>query len=170
MTATKGSDIPVRLDGLQLDESKKLQVVIWSAQRIVWLLCAGLILLALFGATGQGGFGARRTVPLATGEVELPRVMRRGTADTVILRFSAPGEVRRLLLPADLSKAFEVSPILPLPAQSVARQEGTELRIDSLGPPPHVVTLTLTPRQAGRFTLRFTLDGATLAAPLTVLP
>lgn len=170
MTATRGRDIPVRLDGLQLDESRKLQSVIWTGQRIVWLLCLGLILLAVVGRTGQGGFGARRTVAIPTAIAELPRAVRRGAADEITLRFTRPAPDHRLLLPADLLAWFEVAPILPAPARSVARAEGTELTFTTMGPPPHVVTLTLIPRQAGAFALRLVLDGQTLAVPLPVLP
>ncbi|OYU20003.1 MAG: hypothetical protein CFE34_01985, partial [Rhodobacteraceae bacterium PARR1] len=112
MTA-RNDEIPVRLDGLQLDERPRLQSVIWIVQRMVWVLCLMAVILALAGGTGQGGRLAVQTVQGATGTFDAPRVTRRFASDLIALRFASETPAHTLTLPADFLTWFEVETITP---------------------------------------------------------
>jgi hypothetical protein len=170
MLAEGCEPIPVRLDGLQLDESRRLQRVIWAGQRILWFFCACLVVAALTGATGRGGYLSEREVSAAAASAILPRIARRGAVARIEVTFLRGAPDHRLLLPHDLLARFEVEAVTPRPVAEMATAEGTLLFIAASGPAPHRVTLHLRAVRAAWGTVQVTADGAVLRSGLTILP
>lgn len=61
---------PVREDGLQLQEERRIQRVFWTVQRVSWFLFGVVCLVALLGFTGSGGVFQKQTVYFADAVVE----------------------------------------------------------------------------------------------------
>lgn len=166
-----GSDeIPVRPDGLQLDESRPFQRGVWFTQRIVWLICAGIVAIALAGGTGRGGPYATQSAAASAGEASLPRIARRGAVDVVTANFTADAPDHRLGLSADFLARFEVETITPHPVAEVATEDGTLLLFSAMGLPPHQVRLSVRARLAGMGHPVLTLDGQALRFTTLTLP
>lgn len=170
MQAEHPDDIPVRLDGLQLAESRPLQRKIWMTQRILWLLCACVILAALAGATGRGGIMSERDVVSATAKATLPRVTRRGSVAELRVTYLNDSHDHRLLLTESLLDWFEVETVTPRPVAEMATQDGTVMIFAADGRAPHRVTLHLRSTTAAIGQVALTADGARLAAGLLILP
>ena len=169
MTA-RNDEIPVRLDGLQLDERPRLQSVIWIVQRGLWILWLITVLAALAGATGQGGPLADQTLRAPMAMLDSPRITRRLASDRITLRFAAPRTAHSLILPPDFLAGFEIDSITPRPAREIASPQGVLLHFNALGPPPHHIDLSLRARQIGILETTLTLDGTALPLRVTVLP
>lgn len=170
MRSANDNDIPIRIDGLQLGESRPLQRTIWMTQRFLWLFFACLIVAALSGATGRGGFLAEKTVTAEMASAVLPRIARRGSGVEVRVTFLQDAHDHRLLLPSDLLERFEVETVTPRPVAEMAEERGTLLVFAADGQGPHHVTLHLrsTIPALGRMTV--TADGAVLSTGLVILP
>lgn len=170
MAEQNSTDIRVRPDGLQLDEQRGLQAWTWVAQRVIWALCLGLVVLALAGGTGRGGPLATRQVQVADALVDLPRITRRGATEIILIRFRADGQAAVLGLPADLAQRFEIQTITPRPVQESLTRDGIRLVFATDGPPPHVVALHLRAREAGLLRGRLQLGDAPLRFAILTLP
>jgi hypothetical protein len=88
-------DIPVRPDGLQLDDNGRFQRAFWRAERIAWGIFAAIMLAALSGLFGGKGPVNERVLRFGAAEMALPRILRAGKAMNVVLTFpgSGPHEV-----------------------------------------------------------------------------
>lgn len=163
-------EIPIRPDGLQLDESRSTQRVIWIAQRFLWISFVVVVALALAGATGRGGPLARQEVAVESATLAAPRVTRRGAIDTLEIAFATDRPDHHALLPADLLSRFEVEAITPRPVAEVAASEGTALLFAATGSPPHHVRLDIRARRTGTGQHRLILDGQALRLSILALP
>lgn len=149
MAEQNRSDLPIRRDGLQLDEQRRRGAWTRVAQRVIRALCLGLVVLALAGGTGRGGPLATRQVRLASAQMDLPRVTRRGATDMMLIRFRGPGQAPILGLPAQPGQRFEIETITPRPLRKTLTHDGVSLMFAADDPAPHVVALYLRARAAG---------------------
>lgn len=170
MSETRPDDIPIRPDGLQLDEKRGFQDRFWSAQRIIWLAYVALLMAALAGLTGRGGPLAMQTGTAAEGSVELPRITRRGATDEVVVDFATAAPEHRLVLDRDFLAHFELDAVTPRPAGETALPDGTLLLFAASGPPPHRATLHVRVRNVGLARPVLELDGARLTFRTLILP
>jgi hypothetical protein len=153
------SDIPVRPDGLQLDEPKRLQRRFRRSQRIPWLAFGAVIVAALLGLTGAGGPLSRAVVPLPGGSIELPTVLRRAAAETITVTIDGPGRERLVDLSDSFGKTFESSAIQPEPRSIVALPNGERWRFAIEEDLPIRVRIHGQSQAAGLIRFEIALDG-----------
>lgn len=162
--------ISVRLDGLQLDESRPFQRVVWALQRAAWFLFALTIAAALAGATGRGGPLAESSVTRAAAVATVPRIARRGAPARLVVAFRQDAPDHRLFLPPALLRQFAVQTARPRPVAELAVDGGVLLLFAAAGPPPHVVELDLRAVMAGYGRLVPIADGDALPFDSVTLP
>src|SRR5690606_25597894 len=76
MAKTQLQGPPIRKDGLQIDERRHFQEIFWTVERFAWIIFALILLLALLGLTGSGGYFAKTTQTLDAGTAEYARFSR----------------------------------------------------------------------------------------------
>ena len=156
----------VRPDGLQLEDDRRYQERLWTAERWAWGFFVLVTLAALLGATGAGGFLSRYQAVTAAGEIDLPRVARWQTSDHMVIRF-AGGGTHRLLLSPEFSRAFQVDAIRPEPERVVSGPDGQTVQLAG-GDGPAEAFIYFSPRNPGRAQYSIALDDAPPVALSTV--
>lgn len=162
--------VPVRADGLQLDENRGFQRGFWMAERIGWAGFVMVILLAMAGLTGRGGWFATAAHRAGAAIIEAPRVVRRGETAELRVEFGRDGGRHLLGFDAALPERFDVESVAPHPFRSVAAGNGLALQFEAVGNAPHVVRLLLRARHAGLADLRIAADGAGATVRILILP
>lgn len=157
---------PVRPDGLQVEDHRRYQERLWTAERWAWGFFVLFTLAALLGATGSGGMLSRHQAVTAAGEIDLPRVTRWQSSDHMMVRFADGGE-HTLLLSPQFSQAFQVEAIRPEPVRVVSGPDGHTIHLAG-GDGPAEAFLYLRPQGPGRTQYSIALDGAT-PVPLSTL-
>lgn len=162
--------VPVRADGLQLDENRSFQRGFWMVERIGWAGFALVILLSLAGLTGRGGWFAVAEHRAGVALVEMPRVVRRGETAVLRVQFGRDGGRHLLGLGEELLAHFDLEAVAPRPLRSVAAGDGLALQFEAVGPAPHSVRLFLRARTAGLARVQVAADGAGVAVRSLILP
>lgn len=154
--------VPIRPDGLQIDENRPFQERFWVLQRIGWTVYALIILFALAGLTGRDGIAAQGETRIAKAEITWPRITRRGTLDTLTIRLTGDIAPELTLAPA-FTDAFQIETIQPRPAMESG---ANPLRFAFFPdrPAPYTVTFHLRALSAGltRYTLGIGDENITL--------
>lgn len=125
-------DIPLRKDGLQIDEDRSFQERFWSTERLAWVIFVLIVAAALTGATGGGGPLANGKRQIGAARIDYPVIARWTTPDTLSIQFAEAGTAVVLLGPAFL-KAFEIESIQPEPTMSTTTPEGLRLEFNVIG-------------------------------------
>jgi len=149
---------PVRPDGLQMEDHRRYQERLWTAERCAWVFFVLFALAALLGVTGAGGPLSRHQAVTAAGEIDLPRVARWQTPDHMVVRFAAGGG-HTLLLSPQFSHTFQVEAIRPEPERVVSGPNGHTVHLAG-GDGPAEAFLYLRPQGPGRTQYSIALDGA----------
>lgn len=170
MPETRPQEVPLRADGLQLEERRGFQETFWKAQRLLWLVYVGILVAALAGLTGRGGPFSLQTGSTSAGTVELPRFARRGSTDVVLVDFTTPALQHRLALDHGFLDHFELETVTPRPMAEASDANGTLLTFDASGQPPHRVTLHVRMRSVGLAAPALELDGAPMSFRTLFLP
>lgn len=163
-------NVPIRDDGLQLEEHRVFQDGFWVAERVGWGCFALVILLALAGLTGRGGYFADFETRAGVALVEMPRVARRGETAVLHVAFGRNGGRHLLALDGAFLSLFEVEGVSPHPLRSVAAGEGVALQFEAVGPAPHHARLHIRALRAGWAEVRVVADGSAVPARLLILP
>ncbi len=162
--------VPIRADGLQIAECRGFQRRFWMAERIGWAGFALVIVLAIAGFGGRGGWFAVVVKEAADVRAELPRITRRGESALVVLTLSGKPGAHRVTVGGELLAHYELEGMTPLPVQSAATREGLALILRAEGDAPREMRLNLRARQAGFTQLRIVVDGVALSAQGLILP
>jgi hypothetical protein len=125
MTDSQGDWPAVRPDGLQMNEKRGFQETFWKVERIAWVVFGALVLLALVGFTGSGGFFSTTRHTIAEGAVTYPRVSRWDTADEVKITFFNGATNHRLEFQEPFASFFRIEDIQPRPQSSTAAKDGS---------------------------------------------
>lgn len=160
---------PIREDGLQLLEDRALQRRIWSSQRIAWLLFGLLLLGALLGLTGSGGYLSSQSLEFGQAKVEMPRIARWQASDTVLIELQGTAATEVVFGPG-FSKRFAIESITPEPADSVAGGSGVSMTFDISGQGTKTVLLGVRPTRPGWIGFDMSVAGETRSAWALVLP
>ena len=163
-------DVPIRPDGLQLDEARAFQRRFWRIERGAWALFGGLVVAGLLGLTGGGGWLQRQTIAAADAAIDAPRIARRDAADEIRIRFAGRDGAHELGLSGAFLETFEITEISPPPEAATLVREGQRLAFPGEGQGPHEVILHLRAPHPGRLRARLTVDGAPAAFTVFVLP
>lgn len=159
----------IRPDGLQLEENRSAQYVTWVVQRIGWGLFALIVATAIAGLTGRGGLFGQQVVQVDAGQIEAPRVARRGNATVLTIRFAGQSgrHTLHMSLPAQVAM---IDAVQPAPVTAVATPQGIARTFAAQGPAPHEVAIRLVPQTAGWLNLPLTLDGVPADLSMFVWP
>ncbi|HEX7036287.1 MAG TPA: hypothetical protein VF210_10960 [Pseudomonadales bacterium] len=160
----------VRDDGLQVEEHPGFQRAFWVTQRVAWVVFGVVLLLALAGLTGGGGYLAQGTVVVGGAEVRYPRVARWEAADELRVAFPAGAEVHRLTLGGAFLDHYAVEAAMPRPHRALGTEAGLALEFaGQAGEPLHAV-LQLRPLRPGMPRFAVTADGASAEVNAVILP
>jgi hypothetical protein len=161
--------IPIRDDGLQLEEHREFQERFWTVERWAWVGFGLILIFALSGLAGGGGFLAHATITMEAGEVDYPRITRWESADEVTVTFGSPGDEHRLTLSPQFSQYFQIEDIQPLPARSATSPAGEVMVFQSENGPQSKVVLHLRPQRPGLAGYEVSLDGGDPVGVTTVV-
>lgn len=163
---------PLMSDGPVRAGDAAFQDATWRIQRIAWVLCLGILLLALAGVLGGSGPLSRAQVFEAPGLlVRAPVLMRRGhEVDLEIVLRGLDESPAVIEIGPDFADRFKLSAVLPVP---VAVQQSADATRFTL--PPHTgteatVLLRIAPVLAGHRTLRIRGRGDALEVGHFVWP
>lgn len=161
---------PVRSDGLQLQEHRGFQERYWFIQRIAWCGYLVIVIVALLGLTGSGGYLHKQTVVFKGATVELPRVSRWEGSDDMKVTFSDGQTVHDLVISSAFFDRFSVEQIRPEPMQEDAMADAQGLRFSASGDAPHKVWFDLRAMHFGWTSFRVQIGEETRTINLLVLP
>ena len=160
---------PVRDDGLQLEEDRGFQERFWTIERWAWSAFGLILLLALAGLAGGGGFFAHATMNLEAGQIEYPRVARWESADEITAVFASDSSEHRLTLSPQFSKYFQIEDIQPLPDSTLVSPAGEVMVFRAEGGSPTQVVLHFRAQRPGLARYDLSLDGGSPAGATTVV-
>ncbi len=166
MPTISPSDIPVRPDGLQINEHRGFQLRFWRAERIAWGAFALIALAALLGLFGESGPLNGRMLRFDSAEVTLPRILRAGSARDTLLTFRTPGPHEVAAPCAAVAQGLTVE----TPGQGWDGGCGIAVVAGSPEADPDHVVLRLTAERAGFARLLLRVDGVERGATFIVLP
>lgn len=158
MTDPSPQDIPIRPDGLQLDEQRGFQRAFWRAERAAWVAGIVLILAALAGLFGGGGLFGPAVTRFDWGEIRLAHVLRTGRPETLWIYPRRPVGLHLPCAPGPPAVVIE------LPGAGGACPEGPGLVAHE---PLH---LRIEAEAAGRVDLPLRVDGVPVGLRLLILP
>lgn len=114
-------------DQIELNEDRAFQRRFWKAERVAWIVFLILMLLALAGFSGSGGWFAQRSIATPAGDLRYPAVGRWQTGDSFSLELA---DTRETLV--ELDRAFldlyEIRQLTPEPDAATATTFGVALR------------------------------------------
>ncbi len=141
-------DVPIRPDGLQLDEHRRFQNGFWAAQRVAWGVFLLVALITATGISGRGGTLAQGHATVGKAEVTWPRFTRRGVPETLTILLPATADSAEITLGDDLQRLFQIEAITPRPAMESG---GAPLRLAFFPDrgAPLVLRLSIRSQQAG---------------------
>jgi hypothetical protein len=169
--AASQHSVPIRDDGLQLEEHRGFQERFWTIERWAWAVFGLILLGALAGLAGGGGFFAHATIASEAGEVDYPRVARWESPDEITVRFGSSGAEHRLILSPRFSEYFQIEDIQPMPDRSLVSPAGEVMVFPSEHGPPAKVVLHLRAQRPGLARYDVSLDGGNPVGVATlVLP
>jgi len=161
----------IREDGLQLDEDRRLQEKIWTAERVAHVVFLLLMLAGLAGLAGSGGPLARATVQSEAGSVEYVRIARFDTAADVTIRFASRRPEHRVRIAGPFPDRFQVETVQPQAVRELAGPEGITFEFAAEATEPASVTLRLRAITPGLWRFRIAIDDAEpVEATVVVLP
>lgn len=160
---------PVRDDGLQLSEDRPFQGVRWKIQPYAWAGFALILLAALGGMTGGGGYFASQRIDFGGASADLPRVSRWQTSDQISFGLRAPqsGEV---VLGKAFARLFSIESITPEPVLSTAADDGLHLRFTLSGSGAKQILIGVRPAKPGFRSFEVSAAGQTRRISVLVLP
>ncbi len=160
--------VPIRPDGLQLDENRGFQQRFWTAQRVAWGVFLLVALTAATGISGRGGPLAQGQTLVGTANVTWPRVTRLGVPESLTVVLPARQDTHEITLSDELQRLYQIETITPRP---VTESGGSPLRLAfSPDASPQAVHLSLRPQKAGIATFAIGIDGSQATLTIYVLP
>ena len=161
---------PVRPDGLQLAEPRDRQRRYWQVQRIAWWGFGVVMLLAVLGLTGSGGFFHKQTIDFAAATVEVPRISRWEGSDDMSVTFTRPAENHEIIMTQPFFDRFMIERIQPEPDRNTLRPGAQAMTFPAADAPPHHVKFDIRAMHFGWTSFAMTIEGETRQINLLVLP
>lgn len=160
---------PIRRDGLQLSENRDLLGRKWKIQRLAWSAFALVVVAAIGGVTGAGGYLSSQRLEFGEAVANLPRITRWGASDQAIFEFRSRDSVD-LVLGSDFNRLFGVQNIIPEAQESVAMANGLKMTFRLSGDGMKTVRIDLRPSKPGWNSVSVSVDGQTKRTSVLVLP
>ncbi|GGL53351.1 hypothetical protein [Wenxinia marina] len=160
--------IPIRGDGLQLDEHRDVQRLHWRLERGLWVGFGIFVAAALLGFTGAGGWAADRTLTVGAAEVEMPRLARWQAADRMDVRFTTEADAYVVTLEPAFLDAFSIETVTPRPNRETSRGGLLVLEFDAGAGAE--ISFSIRPRSPGLPRYRLGVGAADAEVWTLVLP
>lgn len=160
---------PIRDDGLQLSESRSFQNRLWTLQRLAWIGFALVLLLALAGFSGSGGYFSRQTLQIGDATAVLPRVSRWQASDGLSLEVREASSVEVVFGPT-FRDYFVIEQIQPQPDHSEAAPSGLRLRFSLSGDGTKKIDFDVRASRPGWASFDVSVGSATETVWTAVLP
>lgn len=170
MAKTQLQGPPIRKDGLQIDERRHFQEIFWTVERFAWIIFALVLLLALLGLTGSGGFFAKATETLDTGTAEYARFSRWEASDEIRFTFNGGAGMHRLAVEPVFFDYFQMEGVQPAPQRAFFNQDGLVMEFAAEQGAPVDAVLYYRPLKPGYLSYRVVLDGTDANLATIVLP
>lgn len=170
MAKTDTQEPPLREDGLQLQENRSFQRIFWTVERCAWIAFGLVLVLALSGLTGSGGYFATATAVLPTGTVEYSRVSRWEASDEFRVTFNGGRDTHRLTIEPVFFEYLQLEGIQPQPVRSLGSRDGVVLEFAAEDGAPVEAVIYVRPLYAGYLNYRVALDGAATSLRSVILP
>lgn len=161
---------PVRGDGLQLEEHRSFQEKLWTAERVAWVGFGLVVVAALLGVTGSGGYLSRGHLQMEGGEIEFPRFTRWEAADSLKISFDAGEAERSLTLSPAFAETFQIEDVQPEPSDWQARPDGERLIFNLVAGAPATVHIHVRAQHPGLADFNAAIDGTARRVNSIVLP
>lgn len=161
---------PIRSDGLQLHEPRDQQRRYWRVQRIAWWGFGAIMLLAILGMTGSGGFFQKQTITFANAVAEVPRVSRWEGSDELTITFNDAAPSHQISITQPFFDRFSIERIQPEPERNVLQPNSQSMTFPTEGLPPHQVKISLRAGHFGWTSFKMTIGNETKPINLIVLP
>jgi len=161
---------PVRADGLQISEDRRLERRLWILERWSWWLFGLIILAALAGFTGSGGYFAHARLSLPAAEVTSPRFSRWHSSDEFILKFAQARERHTVFLTHAFFEHFKIEQLQPRPETTSLSANGSSFEFRVTGGPGHRVKIYVQPMKPGLAHYQIEIDGERAELTTLVLP
>lgn len=141
---------------IHLQTDRPLQERLWMANRVGWAVMLVLVVVAILGLTGSGGWLSHHQLRAGDATIDLPRIGRWAAADHLSVEF-APEQrgSSRVTVPQSFLDLFAIEAVSPRPSSVVATPEG------------HIYTFDLSGTGGGR-SARFSLRPPGPAWPTSV--
>jgi hypothetical protein len=160
---------PSRSDGLQLAEKPSLRSAIWRFQRFSWAAFCILLLVALAGLTGGGGYFSHRSIEMEDANAHVPRVAR--WADSEHLRVEvSTGSATEIFLGKAFSDYFSIEQVRPHPEESKVTSSGLHLRFNVAGEGSKTIEFAIRANRPGWTSFDIAINGMTRTIPVLILP
>ncbi len=160
----------IRDDGLQLEENRSFQERYWVLQRLAWAGFAVVMVLALVGLTGSGGFFQKQEIRFGDAVVQLPLVSRWEAADEMKIVFEGHADAPAVTVGAGFFDRFDLERIEPRSSASQLHDGGQVMSFFADGDGPHIVRFSLRAMHFGWTNFDLTIGGMTRPVNLVVLP
>lgn len=170
MAKTQLQGPPIRKDGLQIDERRHFQEIFWTVERFAWIIFALILLLALLGLTGSGGYFAKTTQTLDAGTAEYARFSRWEASDEMRFTFNAGAGTHRLTIEPAFYEYLQVEGVQPAPERAFFNEDGLVMEFAAEQGAPLSAVLYYRPLRPGYLSYRVVLDGSAADLATVVLP
>ncbi len=161
----------MRDDGLQLDEDRRFQEKIWTAERVAHAAFGIIVLAGLAGLAGSAGPLAGATLHGEAGSVEYARIARFDAAASVTILFSTARPDHRVRIAGPFPDRVLIESVQPQPVRTVAGTDAITFEFAAEAAEPAFATLWLRPTTPGVSGLTIAIDDAApIAATVVVLP
>jgi hypothetical protein len=159
--------VPLRPDGLQVEENRPVQRVHWLIERIAWIMFLLFVVAAALGLTGSGGSFSTRTVAVGRSVLELPAIARWQAAESLTVEFGTDVATHEVLLGGTFLDKFLIEHITPQPLAQSYGPGGLNLKLQA---PQGRLQISVRPENPGTADLDIVIDDADATARVFVLP
>lgn len=160
----------IRPDGLQLDEARERQRRFWRIQRIAWWCFGAIMLTAVLGMTGSGGYFQKQTVRFENARVEVPLVSRWEGSDDLTIIFASQAKSHTVSISQPFFDRFQIERIQPEPHLNVLAEDAQLMTFPTTGHAPYQVKFDLRAMHFGWTGFDMTIASESHRINLIVLP
>lgn len=168
-TLQQGTSVVVKQ--LELHEHRSFQERVWTVQRWAWIGYGLVIIAALLGFAGEGGLFSRSQIRAGNNQIDVPRIARWQTGETISITIAASGQAERsILLSPQFGRQLAIEGVQPQPLRSTATAAGEELVVLVRPGEAGVVRIRIKADAPGIVRGTIAIDGASAAVTLIILP
>ena len=154
----------------QINENHRFQAWFWAVQRVAWVGFGLLVVAALLGFTGGGGYYSQGQIADEFMTMTFPAVTRRRAEAVLNITINGYQPQTIVQFDAAFQHAFSMVSMTPPASTAVATQTGTSYSFDLSGPGPKLLRLGLSGTVVGISNYTVVVDGREVALSSLILP